>query len=105
MRVLIFPDRFRQINIRNANGTEKRLKIFSINLEFINSIILKKIITNMEEINRKIIEPKVPLIEYNSPNPKKIRKSLYVFNFKFKKLLFKDIIYLIYHYKLIQRNL
>ena len=59
----------------------------------------------MEEINRKIIEPKVLLIEYNNPNPKKIRKSLYVFNFKFKKKPFKNIIYSIYHYKLIQRNL
>ena len=86
--MLIFPDRFRQINIRKANGTEKRLKIFSINLDSITSIILKRTITNREEINRKIIEPRVPLIKYNKPNPKKIRKSLYVFNFKSKKITF-----------------
>ena len=60
----------------------------------------------MKEAIRKKIEPKVPLIKYNNPNPKEIRKSLYIFNLKFKKLLYKDLfIFLIYHYISIQRNL
>tara|TARA_B100000161_G_scaffold234700_1_gene183734 strand:+ start:530 stop:778 length:249 start_codon:yes stop_codon:yes gene_type:complete len=76
VRVLIFPDRFKQINIRKANGTEKRLKILRANLESINSIILKEKITNMKEAIRKKIETKVPLMKYNNPNPKEIRKNL-----------------------------